>query len=100
MCDINTLKSSVAWVDCLDLDSILFTITEMIVRDFGGYGGTVVIEDDGQVFLESKHVLLTQTEDEKNYACKVYQRHSQGDVTLDYIPQNNVDGSKSASVVS
>ena len=100
MCDINTLKSSAAWVDSLDLETILFTITEIIVRDFDGYGGTVVIEDDGQVFVESKHVLQPQTEDEKNYACKVYQRHSQSDVQSDYIPQINVDGSKSSSVVS
>ena len=99
MCDINTLKSSASLVESLEVDDICFSIAEMIVRDFGGYGGTVLIEDDGQVFLESKHD-IKDVGDEKNYACKVYQRQVPGDFPTKYLQRYHVDGSEAASEVS
>ena len=79
-----------------------YLIAIALAKDFNGCSRTIMLEDDGRVFIESNHSYdKTICHGEHKFGFKSYQPLSiNREIDSQFIPQNNTDGSKSPNLVS
>ena len=103
-CDVKTSKCSISFIDHSfgPRRAMSYLIAIALAKDFNGCSRTIMLEDDGRVFIESNHSYdKTICYGEHKFGFKSYQPLSiNREIDSQFIPQNNTDGSKSPNLVS
>ena len=106
LCDIVSSKCSVSFVRSFEAESFYYELSLMFAQHFNGCGRIVMVEGDGRVFSESNHMIIDKRRfGPQSFRLKTFMFESNAGVSspddeTKFIPQNNIDGTKSPNIVS